>query len=274
MTTIARRFAAAFLMSLAIAMPARATNYSIDLTDIWWANEDGWGVTISQQGSVLFGTFFIYGVDRSARWFTAAMFPVASPSGTSAWSGDMFRRTGAFYGQPGFNADPATDVGLATVTFTTASNATLVYTIDGVTVTKLITRQTFAGNSIAGVYTGGAVMDRSGCSDSSLNGIADVQGQVTITQNDPSVVISVAFAAIDGTASNCTFRGVYVPSGRLGSISGGTWSCVVGSTTVIQGTTFSMGNIDGQVNGLSSSFTGADSTRCQYAGRFGGIRNP
>jgi hypothetical protein len=276
MTSIARRFAAVFLASLAIAMPARATNYSIDLTDIWWAGqqESGWGVTISQQGSVLFSTFFIFGADRSARWFTAAMFPVASAAGTSAWSGDMFRSSGAFYGQATFNADPATDVGLATMTFTSANNATLVYTIDGVTVTKQITRQTFAGNSIAGAYTGGAVMDRSGCSNSSLNGIADVQGQVAITQNDPSVVISVAFADINGTASNCTFRGVYVPSGRLGSISGGTWSCVVGSTTVIQGTTFSMGNIDGQVNGLSSSFTGADQNQCQYAGRFGGIRNP
>ena len=272
MTSIARRFAAAFLACLAIAMPARATNYSIDLTDIWWAGEDGWGVTISQQGSILFATFFIYGADRSARWFTSAISPVAAPSGSSAWSGDLFRSTGSFYGQVPFTGDkPATKVGTVTMTFTSANNATLVYTIDGVQVTKQITRQTFQGNSLAGVYTGGAVMDRSGCSNSSLNGIADLQGQVTITQNDPSVVMSVNNS---GAATNCTFRGVYVPSGRLGSISGGTWSCVVGSTTVIQGTTFSMGNIDGQVNGLTSNFTGTDSSGCQYSGRFGGIRNP
>lgn len=276
MTSNARRFAAAFLVSLAIAMPARATNYSIDLTDIWWAGqaEDGWGVTISQQGSILFSTFFIYGSDRSARWFTAAMFPVAAPAGSSVWSGDMFRSTGAFYGQVPFTKDSPTKVGTVTMSFTTANNATLVYTIDGVQVTKQIVRQTFTGNNLAGVYTGGAVMDRSGCSNSALNGIADVQGQLTITHNDPSVVMSIAFTDNSGTASNCTFRGAYVNSGRLGSISGGTWSCVVGNTTVIQGTTFSMGNIDGQVNGLTSNFAGADSNRCQYSGRFGGLRNP
>ena len=276
MIRFARHFIAVFLASLAIAMPARATTYSIDLTDIWWAGptEDGWGVTVSQQGEVIFATFFIYGADRSARWFSAALFPVASPAGLTVFSGDMFRSTGSFYGAANFTKDPATKVGTVTMSFNSASTATLTYTIDGVSVTKQILRQTFRNTNLTGDYTGGLVSNRTSCTNAALNGFADVQGQLTVTHTDPSIVLQVGFTATDGSAGSCVFRGVYVPSGRLGTISSGTWSCVAGNATVVQGVSFSMTNIDAQLNGFHGNFVATDQGQCLYNGRFGAVRNP
>ncbi|MGZ5583970.1 MAG: hypothetical protein ACXWF2_12780, partial [Usitatibacter sp.] len=58
--------------------------------------------------------------------------------------------------------------------------------------------------------------------------------------------------------------------GRIGTISGGSMVCTVGTNTVSSGT-FTMTQIDGSINGLSSVFTGSDQF-CTYNGRFGGLR--
>ncbi len=44
----------------------------VDYGDIWWnPSEDGWGLQIADQGDVLFLTFYVYGTDGKATWFTA-----------------------------------------------------------------------------------------------------------------------------------------------------------------------------------------------------------
>ena len=273
MIRFVRRFAAVFLASLAIALPARATTFSVDFTDIWWnALEDGWGVTVSQQGDIIFATFFIYGPDSSARWFSAALFPVAGSSSVVTFSGDLFRSSGSFYGDPNFRKLSGVKAGTATMTFNSAVTGTLMYNIDGVSVTKQITRQTFRNNNLAGRYVGGMVGIASNCRDVNQNGYATILGNVIVTQTDPTIVMEIDFFTSTGAAAACTFRGSYTPLGRVGTISNGTWTCVVGSTTTNQGTTFSMTNIDGQANGFHATFTGTDQF-CNYNGRFGGVRD-
>lgn len=275
MIRFARRFAAVFLASLAIALPARATTFSVDFTDIWWnANEDGWGVTVSQQGDTIFATFFIYGPDKSARWYSAAIFPVAGPASVVSFTGDMYLSSGSYFGDPTFTKTPATKVGTATMAFNSATTGTLTYTIGGVAVTKQIVRQTFAGNSLAGTYFGGVTSDRTSCSNSAQNGQFDITGVLLVTQTGSSVYMETDFPDGNGGTGACAYRGNYTPQGRVGTISSGTWSCVVGNSTVVQGVSFSMTNIDGQLNGFHATFVASDQAGCVYNGRFGGIRFP
>jgi hypothetical protein len=268
-----RRFAAVLLASLAVALPAHATTFSVDFTDIWWnASEDGWGVTVSQQGDTIFVTFFIYGTDRTPRWYSGAIFPTAGPANAATFTGDLVQSTGSYFGDSTFTKSPGIKVGTVTMTFTSPSAATLAYNINGVSVTKQIVRQTFRGNNLAGNYSGGLVSDRTGCRDSTQNGFADVTGPLTVTHAEPSVVMQVDFSTSTSSGA-CVYRGNYVAQGRVGTISNGTWSCAVGGTTLFQGN-FTMTNIDGQANGFNAAFAATDTGSCVYNGRFGGVRYP
>jgi len=120
---------------------AAATNYQ----DLWWAApagaESGWGVNLTQQGSVMFATWFTYDVDGTPLWLSAT----ARDSGANTFSGTLYRTTG-----PSFNAAPfdpakviATPVGTATFTFADGNRGTFAYTVNDVRQTKAITREVF-----------------------------------------------------------------------------------------------------------------------------------
>lgn len=127
-----------------------ATNYQ----DLWWAapaaSESGWGINLTQQGSVIFGTWFTYDADGTPLWLSVTATPVgraSTPQGApAAWSGSLVRTTG-----PAFSAMPfdpkliaRTVVGDANFTFTDGNHATFAYTVNGVTQAKPITREVFA----------------------------------------------------------------------------------------------------------------------------------
>ena len=59
-------FALAIAVSTSVLTTAsRANNYQ----DLWWnPNESGWGINISQQGDVMFATWFIYGAGNQPTW--------------------------------------------------------------------------------------------------------------------------------------------------------------------------------------------------------------
>ena len=49
-----------FISSVVTSTVTRANNYQ----DLWWVPaESGWGINISQQGDVMFATWFIYGAN-------------------------------------------------------------------------------------------------------------------------------------------------------------------------------------------------------------------
>jgi hypothetical protein len=279
MFRLLRKLAATALLGLAFTAPAQATPYSTDYSDLWWVGpaEDGWGVNFIQQGDVIFATFFVYGNDRSARWFVA---PAMAPTGTQPsvghrFSGDLYQTTGPWFGGP---FDPAqvggNVVGTAMVTFDSPDTATLTYTVSGTPVVKAITRQTFRSNSVAGFYYGGLVAIASQCRAASDNGAVDIVGSVTAThtvsQTTSQASFRVDFVAGNGQPATCLFAGTHVPRGRLAYVTNGNFSCVVGNTQANQGT-FTMTGLDAQRNGFHASFTGADQF-CTYSGRFGGPR--
>jgi serine protease len=119
---------------------AAATHYQ----DLWWAApagvESGWGMNLTQQGNVIFATWFTYDTDGSPLWLVGT----AADEG-AGYSGDLLRTTG-----PAFNAvpfDPAqvgrTVVGTFSLSFADGNAGTFRYTVNGVTQTKAITRQVF-----------------------------------------------------------------------------------------------------------------------------------
>jgi hypothetical protein len=127
--------------STASASLAGATNYQ----DLWWAapagSESGWGINFTEQGDVIFATWFTYDTDHSPLWLSVT----AQKTAPGVYAGTLYRSTG-----PAFNAVPfdpgkvtLTAVGTATFSFSDGNTATFAYTVGGVAQIKSITRQVF-----------------------------------------------------------------------------------------------------------------------------------
>lgn len=266
------RAAAAFTAAIALAMPARATTYSIDYTDLWFnPSESGWGVNFIQQNDVIFATLFVYGVGNVTQWFTAsAMRP--SPSGSqTVFSGQLFLTSGPYFGAPTFdpNAVTRTPVGTMTVNFTSPDTASLQYTVNGTQVTKAITRQTWANDNLAGSYLGGLTATGSGCSQVP-NGPILIFGTLGVQHSGSQVSMTVSFTSNQNQASQCAFSGPFTQTGHLGSVSGN-WSCTIDGQASNTGT-FTVSGIGSSVNGFTGHFNGRDQF-CTYDGQFGGVRD-
>lgn len=270
MTSVLRRFLATFLATFAVALPASATNYSADYTDLWWnPSEDGWGVAITQQYETLFATLYVYGADNSPRWYVASNL---APAGSGVFTGLLYATTGSPF-SAGWNpaALSLATVGTMTFSFNSPVSGTLTYSVNGANVSKAITRNTYRSNNYTGRYLGGMTAIASSCTNSANNGESLIFGDLNITQSGNNILMRVDFTNATGQLSTCNFTGTHQPQGRLGTISGGTMSCTQGTNSVNQGT-FTMTQIDGGINGLSSVFTGSDQF-CFYNGRFGGLKD-
>ena len=135
---------------LSLSIAATPADYS----DMWWAGpaENGWGMSIQQHGSVQFNTLYVYDSNGEPTWYVM-------PGGS--WNEDFTRYTGALYqptSAPLDNYTPSRFVvgasrGDATLDFTSASTATLGYTIDGVSGQKSIQRMRF-GDGIKPFFSG------------------------------------------------------------------------------------------------------------------------
>lgn len=114
--------------------------------DLWWnapgGSESGWGVNVTHQGNILFATWFTYDASGRGLWLVMPDGRLGVPG---TYSGRLYRTTGA-----PFNAVPwnpaligVTDVGLATFAFTAENAGTFSYSVNGISQTKSITRQSF-----------------------------------------------------------------------------------------------------------------------------------
>lgn len=127
-----------------LADASAAVNYQ----DLWWnapaGSEAGWGLNIVQQDDVLFATWFTYDADGAPLWLAMT----ATDAGSGRYTGTLYRTTGPSYDDAAF--DPtrvvATAVGTGTLVFANGNAATFTYSVEGVTQSKSITREVFAGN--------------------------------------------------------------------------------------------------------------------------------
>jgi hypothetical protein len=223
---------AAFSAVLAIATPARATNYQ----DLWWnPNESGWGIQIVQQADVMFATWFVYAQNGQPLWFTTVARPQSA--GSNIWIGpEVYGVTGTFFGTVTFAPIVVRVAGNARFTFTDAKSGTLTYTYDNTTVNKPITRQNLVPINISGTYQGGIFRSGTGCSNTNNNGTR---------LGDPTTFSVVHTAGTDALTINelggtlCRFSGTLTQFGSSYEASGsytcqgetGTWTGREGTQT-------------------------------------------
>ena len=120
---------------------ASLTNYQ----DLWWnAAENGWGVNVTHQDNTLFATLYTY--DSTGRDLWLVMSGGVRQSDGS-YFGELYRTTG-----PAFNAVPFTPIGAGNLilvgtmrfTFSSGTSGVMTYSVNGVNVTKSITRNEFS----------------------------------------------------------------------------------------------------------------------------------
>jgi hypothetical protein len=272
MTTTLKRFAAAAVAAFGFSLPASATTYSTDFSDLWWAGqtENGWGINFIQQSEIIFATMFVYGNDSTPRWYVASAL-APSPAGSTTFSGQLFRTTGPYFGGPwNANVTPV-PVGNMTVAFNSPTTATLSYSVDGVNVTKNITRQTWRNIDASGVYGGGVLAVGSSCGGGSPNGPIAIFGELNITQSGNAVAMRVNFFNANNAPSICNFNGTLSTAGKVASISG-QFSCTFGGVAGNTGT-FNISALEVTTNGLNGNFTAQDQFCTYNVGRFGGLRD-
>jgi hypothetical protein len=253
---------AAFALAAVLPSPAIAANtWGTDLSDLWWnADESGWGVNVSHQGDILFLTIFVYGSDDKAKWYVGPA--IASEAGTAAFTftGQLFETTGPYRGRF-FSPDEVEnrEVGTVTITFPTATAASLSYNVDGVFNTKWVERQTFRTNNLSGSYIGATVGSTVNCGAST--GSFARPSDFLVNHSGTGIVI----AASAGGISGCTYSGNYVQNGRMGRIAG-VVSCANGQRGDFQAFETESG-YQGFVARYVTDYGGG----CTETGRIGGV---
>ena len=128
-------------MSATASSPSSSgTNY----TDLWWTPaEPGWGINLNHQGNIIFGTLFTYDLNGQPMWLVLSN---GERQSDGSYLGALHRTRG-----PAFNASPwvassiaYTQVGTMRIVFAGASVGQLIYSVNGVELTKNILRMAFS----------------------------------------------------------------------------------------------------------------------------------
>ena len=244
--------------------PAFANTQMSDMSDLWWnANESGWGVTVTHQREVIFLAFFVYGTDGKPTWYTGqASYQSQNSQSALVFTGQIFQTTGPWFGTA-FNPNSVTVTQVGTMTFTAfLDSATLTYSINGVTVNKTLTRQTFRNNDLTGTYTGTIRQVQTGCSGGAINGTYLIPAVVTATHNTSGLVL-----LIQTNDDLCGYSGNYTQYGRL---SGSTGQFVCASPS--KGN-YQMLELDATLTGITGRFTAQGNFCTSVTGRFSVVRN-
>lgn len=250
--------------AMSLSAAAFANTFTSDLSDIWWnENESGWGVTVTHQREVLFLTFFVYGADGRASWYTGQATNVGQDSrGALIFKGDMYQFTGPAFG-PTFNAAAVTSRSAGTLTFTTFLDAaTLSFTLDGVVINKTLTRQTFRNNDASGEYVGAIKQIQSQCRAPYSNG--DFNRNTEFTINNTATTFAMTARLPDGNV--CSYAGNYTQTGRLGR-SQGTYTCGGGLSG-----TYDIFELEANMQAFSGRYLARDNFCDVVVGRFGAMK--
>jgi hypothetical protein len=254
------------LATAILSTGAYATSFATDTSDLWYnPNESGWGVGVQQQNDMLFVVLYGYGAGSQATWYVAPGMQFAGVNGSgTVYSGKVYQTTGSPIGQP-FNPSAGTtrEAGTATFTLNSLTTATFAYTIDGVSASKSITRQTWAVNVMTGNFLGGRVGTYSGCPAGGESGYREEFGTWAVQHNSTGAQITFTPAT---TTASCTYTGSYAQSGHFGLVSGN-FTCTNG-----QSGSFQAFEINAQITALSGRISTAATNGCTYEGRMTGAR--
>lgn len=156
--------------------------------------------------------------------------------------------------------------------FNSPTTGVLTYNVGTVTVVKNIVRQSWRIDNLGGNYIGGVTASSSGCFDGTNEPIL-VNGELTVAHAQPTLTMVVDFFNSSGLSSRCTYTGTYSQAGSLGAISGGTYSCSIGTQANVIVGTFTGSEISNTRNGFSGRFNAQDNFCTGYSGFFGGVKD-
>ena len=118
---------------------------AINFGGLWWnapaGSESGWGINFAHQADTIAASWLTYDQGGRAWWLAMTAQKVAA----NVYSGALYETHGPAFSAVPFNPDlvTRTAVGAGTLTFTDADNATFVYTVNGISQTKHITKEVF-----------------------------------------------------------------------------------------------------------------------------------
>jgi len=244
----------------ALALPAHA-DAATDYTDTWWTpSEPGWGVNLTQQKDFVYGTFYVYGPDGKATWFTAQM----SRDGTAErFTGPLFRISGTWFGAPVWGGYQIAQAGTATFTPSSAYEGSLVYTVDGATIAKTIERTLLQPFSVAGLYIGGVSGRRSGCPAS---GTIVEAIQFDVLHSSATGSIRIDQISTSTGALVCRMEGTAVQRGKLLLVDNATYSCVDGWNSPAR-----VYNLRSTPAGFEGQWVSSAGAGCTETGQFSGV---
>jgi hypothetical protein len=260
------RFIAAVLASQWLA--ASAVTSTTDFSDLWYASpaesEEGWGVNVIQQRDILFITLFVYNANGQPVWYVgpATRFVGTSQDGALAFTGPLFATTGPWFGAPAFDSNAVTARQVGTVVFQAGqiSNGTLTYTVDGVTVSKPVIRQSWEAENLQGIYVGASLAGFApACTG---QGYRESSATITVTHAGLSAITLVE----ETPAYTCTYVGAYSQVGRMGEINA-SGTCTDGTTPTFHGF-----EVQGGIEALTMRYRNTYPGGCFSAGRMGGVR--
>jgi subtilisin family serine protease len=117
------------------------------LTGLWWnPDESGWGVTLNQQGNIIFATLFTYDSDGIPVWYVASNCTMEDES---SCSGELYKVVGGTAMTDEWNGENkiVEAVGNITFTFVDEHEGKMNFDIDGQLGNKNISRQVFGSPS-------------------------------------------------------------------------------------------------------------------------------
>lgn len=242
------------------ACTAHASTSSSEITEMWWnPGETGWGVNVVLQRDVAFLTFFVYDAMGNPVWYTSDA--QLATTGLAVWTGKLYATNGPWFGGP-FAAGNVNVRRAGSVSFTLSAldQAELTYTVDGITVTKNLQRQTWTNEDYTGDYLGGYSVTNANCTNAGLNGIEEAGGVLSVVQNGAAISVS----SVTPVAS-CTYGGTYTQTGKLGQVDG-SFNCSNG----IQGS-FVLVEMTPTISGFTGRISGQNQF-CRFSGYLGGVR--
>jgi hypothetical protein len=256
----------AIVAALLYSTLASAITVSADFSDLWFnPNESGWGANMIQQEEIVFVTIFVYDTNGQPTWFVGPDTAFTGATGlTQHFTGPLYRTTGPYFGAATFNAASVNVVQVGTVSFDapTSTTGTLTYSVNGVTVTKSVQRQTWRTESIAGSYRGATIGTFTGCPGTSS---VDNPNTLTITQTGTSVIIN-EFGTQAGVAYSCRYTGTLTQNGKVATITG-TGIC----PPAIEVQAFIATNVLAGQDFVTMALE-TDLSTCRFLGRIGGMR--
>jgi hypothetical protein len=131
-------------ITVTVSSATAAAGSTYNVQGLWWQpSEPGWGVNLTQQGGVIFATWFTYDAQGKGTWLVMSR---GERSGENAWSGALHRTSGPSYDATSYDVGKVqyAEAGTAYFSFSDDDNGTFVATVNGITITKSITRFKYA----------------------------------------------------------------------------------------------------------------------------------